>query len=137
MAGSQTETLSTADLIRRASDQVQLLVRDEIALARAELTGKAKSAAMGAGLLGGAGALAFYGTGALITGCVLLVALVLPGWAAALVVGGALLVIAGPVALIGVRRVRGATPPVPEQAIAGVRADLETVSHAVEERGHR
>jgi membrane protein implicated in regulation of membrane protease activity len=137
MAGSQTETLSTADLIRRASDQVQLLVRDEIALARAELTGKAKSAAMGAGLLGGAGALAFYGTGALITGCVLLVALVLPGWAAALVVGGALLVIAGLVALIGVRRVRGATPPVPEQAIAGVRADLETVSHAVEERGHR
>ncbi|MDI5942380.1 phage holin family protein, partial [Micromonospora sp. DH15] len=57
---------STAELVQRATEQVSRLVRDELALARAELTQKGKHAGIGIGLFGGGGALALYGLGALI-----------------------------------------------------------------------
>lgn len=44
---------STAELVQRAAEQVSRLVRDELALARAELTAKGKHAGIGAGLLAG------------------------------------------------------------------------------------
>ena len=40
-------------------------------------------------------------------------------------------------ALAGRSEVRRATPPVPEEAVRGVRADVETVTTAVQERGNR
>ena len=55
---------STAELVQRASEQVSRLVRDELALAKAELAEKGKHAGIGIGLFGGGGALALYGIGA-------------------------------------------------------------------------
>jgi hypothetical protein len=138
MSGTQTAPAngSTADLVRRAIDQTQTLIRDEVALAKAELAGKARSAAMGGGLFGGAALLGLYGAGALVAAAVLAVALVLPAWAAALIIGGLLLLLAGLLALAGRARLRRAGSPVPEEAVAGVRADLHAVADAAKDH-HR
>ncbi|HEY0696408.1 MAG TPA: phage holin family protein [Micromonospora sp.] len=126
---------STAELVQQATEQLSRLVRDEFALARAELTEKGKHAGIGVGLFGGGGALALYGLGALIATIVLLLDLVLPAWLAALVVAVALFVVAAVLALVGRRQVRRAGPPVPTAAVDSVRADVDTVAAAVRDRG--
>lgn len=126
---------STAELVQRAAEQVSRLVRDELTLARAELTEKGKRAGIGAGLLAGGGAFAFFGLGALITAAILLLALVLPAWAAALIVAVAMFLIAGVLALVGRRQVSRAVPPVPQATVRSLRADVDVVSAAVKDRG--
>jgi len=125
---------STAELVQRATEQVSRLVRDELTLARAELTQKGKHAGIGIGLFGGGGALAFYGLGALIATAILLLALVLPAWAAALIVAVVLFALAGVLALVGKNQVSRAVPPVPAAAVRSVRADVDTVAAAVKDR---
>ena len=124
---------STADLVKQAGEQISQLVRDELALARVEMTAKAKRAGTGIGLFGAAGILALYGLAALLATLVIVLDLVLPLWLAALIVAVALLLVAGVMALVGRGQVREATPPVPEQAVGSVRADLHTVTEAVKE----
>ncbi|GIJ28038.1 hypothetical protein Vqi01_32000 [Micromonospora qiuiae] len=124
---------STTELVQRAVEQVSRLVRDELALARAELTEKGRRAGIGIGLLAGGGALAFFGLGALITAAILLLALVLPAWASALIVAVALFLVAGVLALIGKRQVSQAIPPVPQATVRSLRADVDVVSAAVKD----
>ncbi|MER5455007.1 MULTISPECIES: phage holin family protein [unclassified Micromonospora] len=126
---------STAELVQRATEQVSRLVRDELALARAELTEKGKHAGIGVGLLAGGGALAFLGLGALVTAAILLLALVLPAWAAALIVAAVVFLIAGVLALLGKKQVSQAVPPVPQATVQSLRADVDVVSAAVKDRG--
>jgi uncharacterized membrane protein YqjE len=127
---------STAELVQRASEQMSRLVRDELALAKAELAEKGKHAGLGLGLFGGAGAFAFYGVGAMIATGILLLALVLPAWLAALIVTVALFLCAAIMALVGKRQVRRAVPPVPEAAASGLKADVGAVKEAVRTRAN-
>ncbi|GIE90650.1 phage holin family protein [Actinoplanes regularis] len=116
---------STAALVSRLSEQVTTLVRDELTLARMELMAKGRRAGKGAGMLSAAGVLGMYGLGALLVTAGAALALVLPVWAAALIVAGALLAVAGGAALAGRRQVRQAVPPMPEQALASGRQDVD------------
>jgi len=127
---------STTELVRRATEQVTTLVRSELQLAKAELAEKGKRAGTGAGLLAGAGVVALYGLGVLIAAGVLALALVLPAWAAALIVAVLLFVVAAVLVLIGRASLRKGLPPVPERAVASVRADIDAVTSAVADRGH-
>ena len=124
---------STAELVQRATEQISRLVRDELALARVELTQKGKHAGIGIGLFGGGGVMALYGTGALVATVILLLALVMPAWLAALIVAVALFVLAGILALVGKKQVSRAVPPVPEATVRSVRADVDTVAAAVKD----
>jgi uncharacterized membrane protein YqjE len=126
---------STAELIQRATEQVSKLVRDELALARIELAQKGKHAGIGVGLFGGGGVMAVFGLGTLIATAILLLALAIPAWSAALLVTVALFVLAGILALIGRKQVRRAVPPVPTDAAEEVRRDVEVVTTAVRDRG--
>ncbi|MGS2619586.1 phage holin family protein [Micromonospora sp. LZ34] len=126
---------STAELVQRATEQISRLVRDELALARAELTQKGKHAGIGIGLFGGGGALALYGLGALVAAAILLLDLAMPAWLAALIVGVLLFVMAGVLALVGKKQVSRAVPPVPAATVRSVRADMDTVAAAVKDRG--
>ncbi len=129
---------STAELIKRASDQLSALVRDELALARAEMSTKAKRAGIGVGLFGTAGVVSLYGVFGILTGVVLLIARVLPAWAAALVVGAGLLVLGGLFGLVGLRQVKRVPRPVPESAVASIREDVDVLKAAVRRKGgHR
>ena len=136
MSEPRTEE-STADLVKQAADQISTLVREELALAKAEMSEKAGRAGRGVGLFGGAGLVSLYGILGVLTGIVLLLGKVMTYWGAALLVGVVLLIVAAVLALVGRSEVRQATPPVPREAVRGVRADIDTVTTAVEERGHR
>jgi uncharacterized membrane protein YqjE len=128
---------STAELVQRASEQISRLVRDELALAKAELAEKGKHAGIGVGLFGGSGVLATYGVGALVATLIIVFDLFLPLWLAALIITVALFLIAGVLALIGKSQVTKAVPPEPKAAIASVKADVDEVKHAVRDRGNR
>jgi hypothetical protein len=117
--------LSTADLVKQASEQFTRLVRDEIQLARLELREKGRHAGAGIGLFGAGGMVTVYGVGALLAAGILGLATVLPAWLSALLVGVALLLVAGVMALIGRGQLRRATPPYPEQAVEAMRTDAQ------------
>ncbi|MEW2516653.1 phage holin family protein [Actinacidiphila alni] len=118
---------SVGELVSRATRQMSQLVREEMQLAQAEMMQKGKRFGIGGGLFGGAGLLAFLGLGTLVGAAVAALALALPVWASALIVAGALLALAGVLALAGKKEVGRATPPAPEQAIEGVKADVATI----------
>ncbi|RSM57906.1 hypothetical protein DMH03_26565 [Amycolatopsis sp. WAC 01376] len=122
---------SVGELVSDLSDEVKHLVRDEMRLAVFELQKKGKKMGTGAGLFGAAGIFALFGLATLIAAAVLALALVMPAWLAAVVTGAALLLIGGISALIGKKEVTSGTPPVPEEAIAGVREDVDTVKQGV------
>lgn len=126
---------STAELVQRATEQATRLVRDELALVRFELAEKGRHAGIGVGLFGGGAAMALCGLAVLVAAAVLALALVIPAWAAALVVAGALFLVAGLCALVGWRQVRRAVPPVPASVADSLRADVRTVKSAVRDRG--
>lgn len=128
---------STAELVRAAAEQISRLVRDELALAMAEMTTKAKRVGTGAGLFGTAGVVALYGVAALLATVVLALALVMPAWLATLIVTVVLFTVAGVMALIGRRQIGQVGTPVPEQAVEGIKTDMHTVSAAVKHRDQR
>ena len=123
--GTADPTLGS--LVHDLSTQIPELVRSELRLAQAELAEKGKRAGTGAGLFGAAGVVALYGVAVLLAAVVLALALVLPYWAAALVVAVVLLAVAGVLAQRGKKEVPQATPAAPERAIAGIKEDVETV----------
>ncbi|MEU6178156.1 phage holin family protein [Streptomyces coeruleorubidus] len=127
------ERHSVGELVSQASEQLSRLVRQEVALAKEELAEKGRRAGRGGGLLGAAGAVAYAGLLALAGTGVAALSLVLPVWAAALIVTGVLFVIAAVLAAAGRSQLRRATPPTPEEALGSVRADVEEIR----ERAHR
>jgi uncharacterized membrane protein YqjE len=129
-ASSEAGGDSTGELVSRLSQDLSQLVRDELRLAQLEVSGKAKKAGIGAGMLGAAGILALYGLGVLIATAILALALALDAWLAALIVGVVLLAVAGIAALVGKKRVAEAAPPVPERAVSNVKRDVDAVKHA-------
>jgi putative superfamily III holin-X len=121
------------ELVKDLSEQVSHLIRDELRLAQLEMTRKGKQAGLGIGLFAGSGGIAVYGLGCLIACAVIAIASVLAAWLAALIVGVALLLVAGAAALLGKGRLSKATPPVPEETIGSVKADVDEIK----ERAHR
>jgi uncharacterized membrane protein YqjE len=128
MAGPRQQELrdeSVGDLVRRLSEDTAALVRQELALARAELTQKGKRAGRGAGMFGGAGAAGLAALVALTAFLILVLDIALPAWAAALIVTVLWAAVAAVLALRGRDEIREATPPVPEQTIETVKEDVE------------
>ena len=81
---------STGDLVRLLSEQVSVLLRDELKLAQLEMTRKGKQAGAGVGMLGGGGMVALYGVGCLLAAAIIALAGAVAAWLAALVAGTAL-----------------------------------------------
>jgi uncharacterized membrane protein YqjE len=122
---------SAGDLVKQLSEQVSVLVRDELKLAQLEMSRKGKQAGFGAGMLGGSVLIALYGVGCLIACVIIAISGAVAAWLAALIVGAALLAGAGVAALLGKGRLQKATPPVPEQAVGGIKADIEEIKERV------
>ncbi len=118
---------STADLVKLATEQVSVLVRNELKLAQLEMTRKGKQAGSGAGMLGGGGLIALYGVGCLIACAVIAISGAVAAWLAALIVGAALLATAAIVALAGRGRLRRATPPMPEETVNSIKTDVQQI----------
>jgi protein-S-isoprenylcysteine O-methyltransferase Ste14 len=104
-----------------ASETVELL-RQELALFKAELQEKLSKAGIGAAALVAAALIAFSGWLFLLLAAVFALDLVLPIWAAALIVGVLVVAIAGALALYGKSRLR-ADALTPERTMRSLRED--------------
>jgi uncharacterized membrane protein YqjE len=114
-------------LVHDLSQQVPELIRSELRLAQAEMAEKGKRAGIGIGMFSAAGLLAFFGLAAVITASIAALALVMPTWAAALIVAAVLFAAAAAVGLAGKSKVAAATPVKPERALGGIKEDIDTV----------
>jgi uncharacterized membrane protein YqjE len=122
---------SAGELVKELSEQVSVLVRDELKLAQLEMSRKGKQAGLGVGMLGGSALIALYGVGCLIACVIIAMSGVVAAWLAALIVGAVLLAGAGIAALLGKGRLQKAAPAVPEQAVGGIKADIEEIKEGV------
>lgn len=123
---------SVGQIVGDLTSQVAHLARVEANLAAREVTEKAKRGAFGGGMFALAATLALYGGAALIAAGIIALALVMPAWLSALLVGVALLVIAGIFAMIGRSRLKNAVPPIPEDTIERTREDVRAMSGRTE-----
>jgi Putative Actinobacterial Holin-X, holin superfamily III len=130
---SELSARSIADLLAQASDQTATLVRQELDLAKSELTIKGKQVGLGAGMFGGAGVFGVYAFGALTAAIILALSLAVTGWVAGLIVAVAYGAIAGVLALQGKKKVKAGTPPLPEQSVQSVKADLHSTKQHIKE----
>jgi VIT1/CCC1 family predicted Fe2+/Mn2+ transporter len=113
------------EVAKQLTSDLSLLVRQEIDLAKAEMAEKGRTAAPGLGMFGGAGVVGLCAAGALTAFLILVLAIFLPEWAAALIVGVALAAVAFVLARQGKERVAEVGKPVPEQTIETVKEDVE------------
>ncbi len=126
---TDTSDPSLVELVDQAAEQTSRLVRDEVALAKAELQSSVKHVGVGAGLFGGAGLFAVLGLVTLVGAAVAGLATAMDTWLAALIVAVALFAIAGISALVGKNQIGQAGPP--ERTIENVKQDIAEV------KGHR
>lgn len=123
--------MSVRDLTVQLGEQTSRLVREEIALAKAELFADTRQAIMGGGLLSGAAVAGHTAWLAMAVAAGAGLALVLPIWAAALIVAGALAAIAGVLALLGRSRLRRSVPlRMTMRSVRKVRGDLAAAAAA-------
>jgi uncharacterized membrane protein YqjE len=122
---TSADDASISELVQQLSEQTSRLARQEIELAKAEMTTKGKRLGIGAGAFGGAVLVALFGLGALTAALILLLATAMTAWLAALIVTAVYLAFAGILALVGKSKVQSATPPLPERAVASVKQDVE------------
>jgi|SRR5581483_4651208 len=125
------------------SDAVRYL-QVELDLVRARFAKALRHAGLGIGLLLGAAIIGFLGFTGLLVTAGLALAIVLPGWAAALIVAGAVLGLATFLGLSGVQQLRAASrartagPPEIEGEAADTRyrleADLDALSAKLDPR---
>ncbi len=118
---------SLGELLTRFSDQVNRLVHDEVQLAVFEVKRRAKGVGAGVGILVVGLVLLLFGAGVVVAGLVALLALVLPVWLSALIIGGALLLLGVLFAVLAQGRLKRAGLPVPEEAVASMREDIQAV----------
>jgi hypothetical protein len=127
-ASPELRQRSVGELVHLLTEQVSTLARDEVELAKAELTRKGKAAGLGGGMFGAAGIVALLALGALTAAAILGLATVIDhAWIAAAIVGAAYLAVAGVLALVGRKSIQKASPLVPEQASESVKEDVEWI----------
>lgn len=118
------------ELIHRVSDQVQGIVRDEIALVKAKAARVAKVAGAGAGLLAAGVVTGLFLVGWILHTIEISLAHALPDWAAALIVTGLLLIVTVVLVLVGIARLQRGLKSLPRPA-ESLRADVEAVKKGV------
>jgi hypothetical protein len=112
-------------LFSELTNDVSTLFRQEVALAKAEISVKAKETGKGAGLLGGAGVTGLITLGSLTAFLIALLAQWMDVWVAALIVTVVWAIVTAILAQVGRSRLRAAGPPVPQQAIDSTKEDVQ------------
>ena len=120
----QKQEQSLGELFTNLASQTSTLVRQEVQLAKTEMTQKATSAGKDIAFLGVGGAVAYAGFLAIIAAIIILLGLVIPLWASALLIG--LIVAAVGYFLVdkGLSQLKK-IDPAPRQTIASLQEDKE------------
>src|SRR6266542_2787996 len=114
---------SVSELLQDVVANVQEMIRSEVLLAKTEIREEARRAAKAGQLLVGGLAVAFYALGFLLLFCVYVLATAIAAWAAALIVGIGLAVIAAVLLRVGIRRIKQVSPA-PRKAIESVKENV-------------
>jgi uncharacterized membrane protein YqjE len=113
------------ELVKELSGQVSTLARQEVELAKVELAEKGRKGGVGAGMIGGAALIGLIALGSLTAFLILVLALALPDWAAALIVTALWAAVAGVLARQGIEKLRAMGKPVPEETVETVKEDIQ------------
>lgn len=118
---------SLGSLIGSLPDLISRLIRGEIDHAKQEISAKLKAAGVGAGMLVGAAILAIIFLQIMLAAAIIGLSLVVPAWAAALIVGGVVLIVVIVLALVGIKALKTGVPPVPTETVANVKSDIRAI----------
>lgn len=122
----QRDERSIGELFAELANETSTLVRQEVQLAKTEITQKVTSAGKDAGMIGAGGALVYAGLLAVIAAIIIGLGQLIPMWASALVVGlvvigvGYLLIQSG---LSALKRI----DPTPRETIETIKEDVDMV----------
>ena len=111
-----------AALLSDLAGETSTLVRQEIALFKAELSEKLGQIGLGAGALAAGGVIAFSGWLALVAAAILGLSYVLAAWLSALIIGVVVIALGAGLALFGKSRLK-ADALVPRRTLNSLRED--------------
>ena len=123
---------SLGDIVQEVTSKAQLLVKEEIELAKAEVGEKVKRLGMGAGFFAAAAFLLLLFTIFLFHTIAWAINQIFDfqEWVGFAIVSLLLLLIAGLLGLLGLRAVKKGSPPVPEMAIEEAKATHAAIERA-------
>jgi hypothetical protein len=123
----ERESQSAFGLLRRLTDELTTLLRQELALAAAEVSRSMRGMLAGAASLAVGGAVLFTGLLVMLAAAVLGLATVLRPWLAALVIGAAVALIGVVLVLAGIRSIDPSTLK-PSRAAESLRRDRDVIT---------
>ena len=126
-ANDDRESQSAFGLLRRLTDELSTLLRQELALATTEISRSMRVMLTGAASLAVGGAVLFTGLLAMLAAAVLGLATVLSPWLAALVIGAAIAVIGIVLVLAGIRSLDPSTLK-PSRTAESLRRDKDVIT---------
>jgi uncharacterized membrane protein YqjE len=116
---------SVGELVASLSRDLSTLVRQEVELAKVEMSEKGKKAGLGAGMFGGAGVAALLALISLSVMAILVLNAWMKDWLAALIVTLFWGAVAGLLAMRGRQELQELGSPVPEQTKETIKEDIE------------
>jgi len=126
---------SVAELVKELTRDISELVRQEIELARAEMTEKGKKAGLGVGMFGGAALLGMAVVGGSMATVIILLDLALPLWFASLVTTLLYAAAASVLAMRGRDELKETGVPIPERTKQSVKEDIQWAKTRAQSKG--
>lgn len=126
-ASGDRESQSAIGLLRRLTDELSTLLRQELALATAEISRSLRVMLGGAASVAMGGAVLYAGLLAMLAAAILGLATVLQPWLATLVIGAAVAIIGAVLVLAGVRSLDPATLK-PSRTAESLRRDKDVIT---------
>ena len=127
MPTRETDSQGVGAAVKEVAERTSSIVRLELELAALELKRKVVSLGVGIGLGIGAAVMLVFMLAFVYAAIGAALALVMPTWAALLVVAGILLLQAALFGVLALNRIKKGTPPVPEQAIQEAKLTTEAL----------
>jgi hypothetical protein len=120
----QNDERSLGDLFSELAAETGTLVRHEVALAQAEISGKATRVGKQVGYLAIGGAIGYAAMLALMAGIIIGLSNFIPAWAAALIVGGVVGAVSFFLISSAIERLKN-TSFTPEESVESIKEDAE------------
>jgi hypothetical protein len=113
---------SLSELFQDLTKEIKTLVNENVELAKVETAGKFRAARKGIIFASAGGALLYAGLLGIMAAVVFLLALAIPLWVSALIVGAAVAIVGGVLVSRGIKEVKRATTP-PRRTVETVKEE--------------
>jgi protein-S-isoprenylcysteine O-methyltransferase Ste14 len=127
MSTPETDSHRLGAAVKEVAERASAIVRLELELATLELRRKIVSLGLGIAFAIAAAVLLLFMIGFAFAAAAAALTLVMPTWAALLVVTGIILLGVAVLGLLAMNRIKRGTPPVPEQAIREAKLTTEAL----------